>query len=401
MTTDTTHTARPEPLPLTDPAFRENPYPWYETARRDHPIFQDSQGTYVVSRYADVIKFANLSCMSIEEPGWVDVGPGQVTSAMSATIAAIDPPRHTELRRHTNRWFTPKLVKNWAKITAEVTGAILDRLADGQVIDGHRELGIVPTHATMCRVLQLPDYDVDSVFKAMFDAMTALSPVATPEEDELGRKAWEFLTERVSGMLAQKRSDAGDGMADALVDAHERGEITADEMLQTIVLFYGAGHQSPGYLVASGLEVFARDPAVFEAYKQQPAARNAIVNEILRLYPPELSLARFPTEDIEIHGVAIPAQSRVRFMIAAANRDPEVFHNPHQFDYTRPPETSQNLTFGIGAHGCAGQVISRAEAATIFTTIAERYERVELVGEPTLANTDRARAYFKLPIRLL
>jgi len=77
-----------------------------------------------------------------------------------------------------------------------------------------------------------------------------------------------------------------------------------------------------------------------------------------------------------------------------------MFTNPHDFDYDRPVETSRNLTFGLGSHSCAGQLIARAEIEVIFTLIAERFSKVTLVQPPTRVLTDRLVAFEKMPISL-
>ena len=66
----------------------------------------------------------------------------------------------------------------------------------------------------------------------------------------------------------------------------------------------------------------------------------------------------------------------------------------------RPLETSRNLTFGLGTHSCAGQLIARAEIEVIFTMTAERFTNVTLTEAPTRVITDRLVAYDKMPITL-
>jgi cytochrome P450 len=65
-----------------------------------------------------------------------------------------------------------------------------------------------------------------------------------------------------------------------------------------------------------------------------------------------------------------------------------------------PPEASRNLTFGLGTHACAGQLLARTETNTILTLVAERHSAIELAGEPTEVRTDRLVAFEKLPVRL-
>ncbi|MEV8569587.1 cytochrome P450 [Streptomyces sp. NPDC051322] len=382
-------------LPWQNPQFRTDPYPWYRRLQHDHPVYA-LDGGYVVSRYEDIVRYLKLPIMSVET-AWASQGPW---SYVGDTMLGVDPPRHTTRRRHTNKWFTPKLVRQWAKTTAEAAGLALDRLGEDGVIEAWTDLAAIPAHATMCRVLGFPDDDAHSIVEAMFGAMQMMSAAPNPGDEELAAQSFTYLEKRVREMLADVRSVDDSGMARALLTASEAGQLTPQQALATITVFYGLGHMDVGYLVAAGLDQFAQRPEVFHAYKHNPELRGAIVDEIVRIDPPELSVVRYPTEDVEIRGVHIPASTPIRFMIAAANRDPEVFIDPDTFDYTRSPEAGRNLSFGLGAHSCAGQVISRAEAEAVYTEVATRFDHVERAGEPVRANHDFARFYWSLPLRL-
>lgn len=385
-----------EYLPWDDAEFLRDPYPWFARVQAELPVFLDPSGTYVVTRYDDVLEFGKHHAMSVE-PGWDQAGPWALARD---TIIGRDEPDHTRLRRQTNRWFTPKLVREWVTTTAQVTTEVLDSKADG-VIDGWHDLSVVPTHRTMCRVLQLPDADIGSVAEAMERSMPMLRVRPRAGEVAMAETAFEFLVDRVRGFLGGKKVAPGDGLADALAAAAERGELSEQEALATIVMLYGLGHMDVGYTIASGLLAFAERPDVYDAFRARAELREQIVNEVIRLDPPELSFYRTTTEDLTIRGVEIPMGSTVRFMIAAANRDPEVFENPHEFNFLRPTDQSRNLSFGLGPHTCAGQVISRGEALTVFEVIAARFQRVELAGEVAMENTDFSRHFKRLPLRLV
>ncbi|RNM11801.1 cytochrome P450 [Nocardioides pocheonensis] len=385
-----------EYLPWDDPDFLQDPYPWFARVQRDAPVFRDPSGMYVVTRYDDVFEFGKHPAMSVE-PGWDQAGPWAIAGD---TIIGRDQPDHTRLRRLTNRWFTPKVVRDWVTTTAAVTSEVLDGLA-GDTVDGWHELSVIPTHRTMCRVLQLPDGDAEAVKKAMEQAMLMLRVHPRPGELELAETAFEFLLGRMESFLDAKRSAPGDGLADELLAASGRGELSPQEALATIAMFYGLGHMDVGYTIASGLCVFAQRPDVYQAFRNREDLREQIVNEVVRFDPPELSFYRTTTEDLTIRGVEIPAGSTIRFMIGAANRDPEVFQNPQVFDYNRPTGESRNLSFGLGLHSCAGQVISRAEALTVFEVVASRFRRIEPADEVIMENTDFSRHFKSLPLRLV
>ena len=383
-------------LPWDDPDFLLNPYPWFAEAQAKTPVYLDPSGTYVITRYDDVLEFGPHPAMSVE-PGWDSAGPWAMARH---TIIGRDDPDHARLRRQTNRWFAPKLVREWITTTAAVTEQVLEDRVDDRV-DGWLELSVLPTHRTMCRVLEVPDGEVDAVRQAMEQSMPMLRVHTRPGEVEMAEDAFAFLVERLDGFLAAKRTQPGEGLTDALMAAVDRGEMTFEEMRATLVMFYGLGHMDVGYAIASCLLALAQRPNVYETFRTQPELRDKIVNEVIRLDPPELSFYRTTLEPVTIRGIHIPADSSVRFMIAAANRDPSVFPEPDTFDYTRPTEPSRILSFGIGLHSCAGQGISRAQARTVLEVVAARYRRLEVAGEVVMDNTDFSRHFKEMPLRLI
>lgn len=383
-------------LPWGDPAFQDDPYPWYERLRRADPVHRTDDGLYVLTRYADVMRCLKSPATTVV-PGWDAAGPWQINRA---TMIGADQPDHSRLRRQTNRWFTPKLVRQWVEVTAQETARSLDAIGPDGQIEAWTQLCVRPNHITMTRVLGMPDEGDLELSLGMADAMAALSAVATPEEIERAYAAFEWVGGLVDAAVAAHRVEPGDRLIDALIRAVDDGAMSAEELRGTVALFYGLGHVDNGYLIAAALHRFAVDPELFALYRAEPDSRRAVINELARLYPAELSAFRHVTEDFEIDGVVIPAGAQVRCMLGAANRDPEVFENPDTFDHRRPPEASMHLSFGTGVHHCAGEVLTRAEAEVILGAVAERYEQIDLAAPPAVEHHDFARSYTSLRLRL-
>jgi cytochrome P450/flavodoxin len=385
-------------FPWSDRDFQLNPHPWYDRARELHPVHQTDDRTFVVLGYEEAMKFVKAPNMSILEPN--NEGQTPFGAAFNNTVLTMDPPQHTRARRLFSRWFTPKLIRQWVEATRESMTTILSDYEPGRIIDAHYDLGVVPTHTTMAQVLGFPDGEVEPLFWALWNAMLIQATDPAPGTFEKSIESLNYMFNRTEELLKEKELNPGDGLADELIAASKRGEITEREVLENMVLFYMSGAPNPAYLVGAGFEVFAERPDVFLDYRDKPETRERIVNEIARLNPVELLLTRFPTEDVEIAGTIIPEGATIKFPIGAVNRDPAVFENPHDFDYTRPLETSRNLTFGLGTHSCAGQLIARAEIDVIFTMTAQRFTTVTLTDPPTRVITDRLVAYDKMPVTL-
>lgn len=385
--------------PIHNPEFIQHPYPWYDKLRELAPVYIMDDGSYLISSYEDTVKYLKHPIMSAVEPE--SIASKNPWYALFNTMLYSDPPLHTERRRHVNKWFTPKLVRDWVQTTAKITNQKLDALQEGEIIDAYEEIAVESTHITICHLLELPEDEIYEVTRHWFNATLALRAHPEPWQIEVAEEGFKYLRQRVDKLLADKMDNPGNGLADELLAKYKSGEMTYDEVAETVLILYASGGHNPGFMIATGIETFARHPELFQEYKNNPAIRKNFVNELIRMNPPELIMSRYPTEEIEIRGFKISPQSQVKFLLGGANYDPAFFENPYVFDVNRPPENSMNLSFGIGAHSCAGQVLSRAECETVFTIIAERFSSIELVREPVVHHTERVRSFTNLPVRFI
>lgn len=382
-------------MPWHDPELRKDPYPFYARAQAEAPLSREANGTYVLVKYDDVMKYGRLPSVLIA-PQWENTGGWRVLRHMAL---GNDEPDHTRLKRLTSTWFTPKRVPEWIKTTAVVADEILDRIGEDGLVDGY-ELAVEASHRTICAVLQVPEDEMDEVRHASRNAMPALSAVADQPEFEASEKAFDYMRARAGRMIEHSRAHPGDGLLDHLLALQDRGEMSPDEAVATLMFIYIVGHLDVNYLISSGLHLFTQRPEIFDAFRANPEVRDSIVNELVRFDAPEPTVTRKTTEDLIIRGVHIPAGSVLRLGLGAANRDPDVFDNPHEFDFTRPPEQSRSLTFSLGSHSCQGHLLARAEVRTVWERIGARYSRIKLTEPPIIKNTDASRHYYTLPLQL-
>ncbi|WP_262402988.1 cytochrome P450 [Actinomadura sp. CNU-125] len=87
---------------------------------------------------------------------------------------------------------------------------------------------------------------------------------------------------------------------------------------------------------------------------------------------------RLATRDVNIGGELIRRGDQILLCLGAANRDPEVFAEPDEFDLAR--NATEHLAFGHGMHGCLGGVLAELQAGVAFEHLYRRPERMELAG---------------------
>ena len=89
---------------------------------------------------------------------------------------------------------------------------------------------------------------------------------------------------------------------------------------------------------------------------------------------------RTVTEDIELRGVRMKQGAKVALFYGSANRDEDVFANPHRFDVTRDP--NPHLAFGVGEHFCLGASLARMQLRTIFHEVVRRLPDMTVAEPP-------------------
>ena len=122
-----------------------------------------------------------------------------------------------------------------------------------------------------------------------------------------------------------------------------------------------------------------RHPDQWQALVNDPTLIDSTIEEMLRYDCPVQWTSRATGEPIEIAGVTIPAGQIVLGCVGAANRDPEKFESPDEFNITR--KENRHLSFGTGIHFCLGAALARMEAEIAVRQLAERYPKMKIASK--------------------
>ena len=81
---------------------------------------------------------------------------------------------------------------------------------------------------------------------------------------------------------------------------------------------------------------------------------------------------RWLTEEVELHGRLIPANSKVLLLTGSAGRDERVYPEADQFDIRR--NFRLHVAFGYGIHFCLGAALARMEGKIALEETFKRYK---------------------------
>ncbi|MGH3582138.1 MAG: cytochrome P450, partial [Mycobacterium sp.] len=256
--------------------------------------------------------------------------------------------------------------------------------------------------AVICRMLGVPLEDEPQFSRAAALLAQGLDPIMTltgqaSETADERLQAGEWMREYLGALVEKRRTDPREDMISALIAAEEDGDqLTADEIVATCNLLLVAGHETTVNLIANAVQAMMRDPAQWTALAADPDRAGVVIEETLRYDPPVQLVMRIAGAEMQIGEVTVPVGDSILLLIAAANRDPEAFDRPDDFDPDR--EGLRHLTFSKGPHFCLGAPLARLEARIALTELARRFPDIRPTAGPVYKPNVTLRGLASLPL---
>lgn len=137
---------------------------------------------------------------------------------------------------------------------------------------------------------------------------------------------------------------------------------------------YDAGR---GILSNSLLQIMNNDNLIFENDKDKMWIQKIVI-ETLRFDSPIHNTRRVAITDNVLNDIVIKKGDAIFVVLAAANRDPQKFNNPMDFDIERT-NNNEHLTFGIGSHMCLAKHFSVSLATEALWHLLSQYKTIKLL----------------------
>ena len=173
--------------------------------------------------------------------------------------------------------------------------------------------------------------------------------------------------------------------------------LIVDEVVAALILLIVAGHDTTSNSMTLGVRALAKNPAAWANLRAHPEHGVEAAVEIMRFTAMSAAQPRLAARDFEWRGRRIRQNDLVMLMIAGGNRDPRVFKNPDQMDFSR--QNDQSLTFGPGLHHCIGHPLTKLQLAEFFAALTQRFGSVEILQEPEFVPNLVFRGVTQLDVR--
>ncbi|PRY26367.1 cytochrome P450 [Aliiruegeria haliotis] len=371
----------------TDPAFVQDPYPFYARARASGDlVFWEEYGMVAATTHAACNAILRDRRFGREVPPEVspDIPPHlQPFYDLEAhSMLELEPPRHTRLRGLVVRAFTTARINALVPDIDAIAAQLLAGIPDGpfDLLDAlARPLPVT----VIARLLGVPEDRTDDLL-CWSNAMVGMYQAGRTRqmEDEAVAATLAFR-HWLEGVLADRRANPRADLLSHLIAAEEDDgdRLSSDELVATIILLLNAGHEATVHTFGNGIKTILEQG--LGTVTQDAARLPTLVEEVLRHDPPLHLFTRYAYEDIDLFGHSFRRGEQVACLLASANRDPEAFPDPDRFDPDRPVTT--NASFGAGLHFCIGAPLARLELARTLPALFAACPGLRLVEPPRYA----------------
>ena len=379
-----------------EPAFVQNPYPFYARVRALGPVFRWRQyGHLCAAGFAEVSRLLRdrrfgrqvLHVTNRQALGWPEPDPAMADfhAVERLSLLELEPPDHTRLRGLVTRAFVSRQVERLRPRIETLAGELIDGFGGGEidlltafatpipVFVIAELLGIEPAMAP-----QLLDWSHRMVAMYQFRRSAA-------GEASANSAAREFAA-FIRSKIAARRVAPGDDLLSQMVStASDGAQLTEAEIVSTAILLLNAGHEASVHAIGNGVKTILEagcDPAMIFA---TPETTRTTIEETLRFDPPLHMFTRYALEDLEIGGETMTTGDQIGLILGAANRDPERYANPDRFDPAR--DASGHTAFGAGIHFCLGAPLARLEFEVALPLLFRRLPKLQLAATPVYRDT--------------
>lgn len=384
-----------------DQAFYNDPFPYLDELRSRARVYREPHhGVYMVTGLEDCMQvwrdeehFSSVNTVGgpfIEWPAPFegnDIG-GQIADQRPALgprnnqLVTLDGKEHEQMRTLVSILFTPMRLKKVEDFIVDYSAQVVDRMVAKGELEVYNGPAREMTFYVIISLLGIP----------MDQAEDLLHRVESGPKGRIGEPdgtggvqagnvnfgtVYNYFVEQVNAARSQESSS---GVLATLAKSTLRdGTLPPPEYIANMCsVLFGAGQESTARMITHCLRYLAERPELQADMRANPDKLPNFIEEVLRYESPSKGTFRLAKKDTELAGVAIPAGSVLCLLRVAANRDPNVFPDPHRLDPYRD-NARQHVAFGGGVHMCIGQSLARLEIKTFLRHCLEKSSRIELV----------------------
>lgn len=377
-------------LDLFGEASLKNPFADYRMLRDAGALVRLARPhVYAVGRFADVQAALRSSDRLISGEG---VGFSDVFNAPKGmNVIQSDGELHDRLRVTVMRPLAPATINKARDDLKAMVATRVDALKGKGWFDAMPELASFLPVQAISHLVGLPEVGRERMLAWAAATFNLIGPKQEPADLSAAMEVRDFIM----GLAEDSVRDGS--WAGELFAVTRSGKLSEVEARAAISAYLIPSLDTT--ILAKGhlLRNLAENVEQWESVKAQPALAKAAVIESVRLHSVLRWFSRVAAVDYEVDGAVLPRGARLMVLYGCANRDERRYEDSDRFIVTR--DAKDQLSWGTGAHMCAGVHLARLEMEVLVEALIEADAKLE-AGEPELGVNAGLYGFTKLPLRI-
>jgi len=379
-----------------DPAFHQDPYPFYARQHATHPaFFWEEYGHWCFADFKTVNALLRdkrfgrdiLHVASREEIGLPEPKPHTADFDLTEkySLLNLEPPAHTRLRMLVNRAFVSRQVEQLRPRIRQLAHEMIDGFEDRASVDLIKAFAAPIPAIVIAEMIGLPAEMAPQLLN-WSNRMVTMYMYGVTRETELdaNQAAADFMA-YLRQVIVERRKAPREDLLSHMLTTEQGGEkLSDDEVMSTAILLLNAGHEATVHTTGNGVKAILESGLDPQSLFATPEQAEATVEECLRFDAPLHLFTRYTLADTEVEGIPLRKGDVIGLMLGAANRDPTRFAHADRFDPFRTD--AANVSFGAGIHFCIGSPLARIELQEAMGVLFERLPKLRIVEPPRYGN---------------
>ena len=388
-----------DPMIFKNDAFR----PIFARLRKEAPVHYCKESPFgpywSITRFHDIMA-VDKNHHDFSSQGGVSIG-NRSADFEAPNFISMDPPKHDLQRKAVTGVVAPMNLAKLEPVIRQRAGWILDELPTCESFNWVEHVSVELTTQMLATIFDFP-FEQRRKLTQWSDLVT--SSVATggtlPDEDRregLMQCLSEFTdlwNERVH-WDPREHND----LITLMANDPATSEMDPMEYLGNLILLIVGGNDTTRNSISGGVLGLNQYPAEYQKLTANPGLIPSMIPEIIRWQTPLTHMRRIAKHDVQFQDQLIKAGDKVVMWYVSGNRDETAIEDPERFWIDRQ-NPRHHLSFGFGIHRCMGNRLAEMQLRILWEEILNRFERVEVVGEPVRVASNFVRGIADLPVKL-
>ena len=381
---------------------RQDPYFIYNSLREQSALWQSPiYGHWVLSRYEDV-KLAAKSKNLIMDQSDIPTRPGtewrnniELLQQLKNTPFGSDGIMHDRMQQALIGALSRTRVAEERSKIQSLVHKIIDKHIKNGTMDFVNDLA---HPLALCSVFSLVGINQDIIDQVAYNSVEVLGKNAIiklliPGMGSLTRddvvqavRTHKKLIEYAKLSIVENKINPSNNLISVLLSAVDRNEITEEEMLSNLFAIQYTSLDGAPSLLGNTIIALDNFPEQKKLLINDITLVPETIKETLRYDTAVQAFVRVVSDEFTVRDKTLTNGTIVIGLIGSANRDPDVFPDPDQFDILR--ENKNHLSFSTGVHKCLGAALITMVAEEMLTAVYSRLPNIRIKPGTVLEYTD-------------